>query len=103
MGSALKPILLLNVNHKTLISLNYNGWIGSPSGGEGATMATTMGRLIPTTDENRVDYGPLLGFGPATVRVDPHTHTAAPAPGTNLREMVEIIRAKPEEPKENSP
>jgi hypothetical protein len=60
-----------------------------------------MGRLPSAADEERVDYSPLLGFGAPTVRVDPHTHVATPSTGTNLREVVEIIRAK-NEPKDDT-
>lgn len=59
-------------------------------------MAITMGRLLPASDEERVDYGPMLGFGAPNVRVDPHTHEAPPAQGTNLRKVVDILRSKSE-------
>lgn len=75
-----------------------NAQIGSPLGGKGAIMMT-MGRLRPTTDDERVDYGPLLGYSQQQVRVDPHTHVITTKSETSLREIADLIRPK-EEPKE---
>jgi hypothetical protein len=46
----------------------------------------------PTEDE--LDYGPLLGFTPPAVRIDPHTRDVVPPVATDLRKAVEIVRRK---------
>lgn len=57
-------------------------------------MIFTMGKLLPAAKEERVDYGPLFGFGMPVVRIDPHTHDAPEPRETSLREIVDIVRTK---------
>jgi hypothetical protein len=57
-------------------------------------MAYAMGRPLKPApeDEVKVDYGPLLGFAPPAVRIDPHAHEVDVAPAADLRKIADIIR-----------
>jgi hypothetical protein len=51
-----------------------------------------MPGIIDRDDE--VDYGPLLGFTPPAVRIDPHTRDITPPATLNLRKAIEIVRRR---------